>query len=137
MLAAARERIVRYEPAEAVERARRGSLIVDLRSQDERERDGVIPGSIHVPRSVLEWRVDQESGFANPALAAGELILVCAHGFSSSLAAASLVDLGREAGDVVGGFQGWCEAGLPVVAAPPRNDGLPGMGGPDLEPAAE
>jgi rhodanese-related sulfurtransferase len=132
MLAAARERIARYEPAEAVKRARSGSLIVDLRSQDERGRDGVIPGSIHVPRSVLEWRVDQGSGFANPALAAGELILVCAHGFSSSLAAASLRELGRQGvADVIGGFEAWRAAGLDVAPAPPPGDGLPGMGGPD------
>jgi rhodanese-related sulfurtransferase len=51
----------------AEERARNGSVIVDLRSDDERARDGVIPGSVHVPRSVLEWRVDPDSGFSNPA----------------------------------------------------------------------
>jgi rhodanese-related sulfurtransferase len=131
MLAAARERIARYEPAEAALRARSGSLLVDLRSGDEREREGIIPGSIHVPRSVLEWRVDQESGFANPHLADGELILVCAHGYSSSLAAASLGALGRAAADICGGFEGWRDAGLPVVPAQPPAEGLPGMGGPE------
>jgi rhodanese-related sulfurtransferase len=133
LLAEARRELRRYEPEEARERAASGSLLVDLRSQDERERDGVIPGSIHVPRPVLEWRVDQTSGFANSHLARGELILVCAHGYSSSLAAASLRDIGRgEAADLVGGFRAWREAGLPIVASPPPADGLPGMGGPDL-----
>jgi rhodanese-related sulfurtransferase len=116
-------------------RARHGSLLVDLRSRDERERDGVIPGSVHVPRSVLEWRADRASGYANPHVAdrGRELILVCNHGQSSSLAAASLLDLGlRHVADLVGGFAAWCEAGLPVAPAPPLPDGLPGMGGPDL-----
>jgi rhodanese-related sulfurtransferase len=58
------------------------------------------------------------------------LILVCVHGYSSVLAAATLADLGREAGDVEGGFAAWCAAGLPVTAARAW-DGLPGMGPPD------
>jgi rhodanese-related sulfurtransferase len=128
MLAEARSRIRRYSPAEA---AGADGLIVDLRSDDERRESGVIPGSVHVPRSVLEWRCDQESGFANPHLAGQRLILLCAHGYSSILAAASLVELGLEgAGDIEGGFEAWCEAGLPVAAAPAPADGRPGMGGP-------
>ena len=91
---------------------------------------GIIPGSVHVPLSVLEWRADPSSAFANPHLAGRTLILVCAHGYSSSLAAARLADLGVEAGDVDGGFEAWREAGLPIVAARPA-DGLPGMGGPE------
>ena len=78
---------------------------MDLRSHDERARDGVIPGSVHVPRSVLEWRVDPGSGYSNPVVADGdvELILVCHEGYSSSLAAASLRGLGRErVADLVG-----------------------------------
>jgi rhodanese-related sulfurtransferase len=133
MLTAARGRIARYDPVEAEGRARAGSLIVDLRSQDEREREGVIPGSIHIPRSVLEWRVDPESGYANPHVADGELILVCKHGCSSSLAGAALRDLGREeVADLVGGFLAWRDAGLAIVPAPAQANGLPGMGGPDL-----
>ena len=128
MLAAARSRIRRYSPAEAAET---DALIVDLRSDDERRRAGIVGGSIHVPRSVLEWRCDPESGFANPHLARRRLILLCEHGYSSSLAAASLVDLGLEdVGDIDGGFEAWCDAGLPVVAAPAPAEGWPGMGGP-------
>jgi rhodanese-related sulfurtransferase len=72
-----------------------GSVIVDLRSHDERARDGVIPGSVHVPRSVLEWRVDPDSGWSNPYLSDKdvELIFVCHEGYSSSLAASSLPGL--------------------------------------------
>jgi rhodanese-related sulfurtransferase len=125
MLAEARSRITRYTPGEIDGDV----LLVDLRSNDERERDGIIPGSVHVLRSVLEWRCDPESGYANPALAGRRLVLVCAHGESSSLAAASLVELGLDdAGDLAGGFQAWREAGLPVAAAP-KPEGTPGMGG--------
>jgi rhodanese-related sulfurtransferase len=128
MLAEARSRIRRYTPAEA---AAADTLIVDLRSYDERERHGVVPGSVHVPLSVVEWRCDPSSGWANPHLDARPLALLCAQGYSSSLAAASLVELGRDdVGDVDGGFEAWRDAGLPVVDAPPRADGLPGMGGP-------
>jgi len=125
-LADARDRIVRLSPSEA---AASGALIVDTRSNDERERDGIVPASVHVPLSVLEWRADQTSDYANPVLADRKLILLCAHGYSSSLAAARLVDLGIDAGDVDGGFEAWRDAGLPVAAAP-APVGLPGMGGP-------
>ena len=131
VLAEARSRIRRWSPAEAVDA---DVVLVDLRSHDERARDGIIPGSVHVPRSVLEWRCDPESGYANPYVADRSLplVLVCAQGYSSSLAAASLAELGFEhAGDLAGGFEAWCEAGLPVAPAPPRPDSLPGIGGPD------
>ena len=127
MLVEARARIARYAPDEIGADV----LLVDLRSNDERARDGIIPGSVHVPRSVLEWRCDQESGYANPVLAGRRLVLVCAHGHSSSLAAASLVELGlHDAGDLEGGFEAWRDAGLPVVAAPEPH-GTPGMGEPE------
>ncbi len=124
MLAEARTRIVRLSPLEA---QASGGLIVDTRSNDERERDGIVPGSVHVPLSVLEWRADQTSGHANPMLAGRTLILLCAHGYSSSLAAARLVELGIDAGDVDGGFEAWRIAGLPVATAPDPT-GVPGMG---------
>jgi MFS family permease len=131
--------IRRLEPAQALEAAAKGAVIVDLRSSDERERAGIIPGSIHIPRSVLEWRLDPDSPHCNPAVAdlGRELILFCADGFSSSLAVLSLKQLGfARVGDVVGGFNGWAAAGLPTRAAAPRWDGLPGMGWPEpLDPA--
>jgi rhodanese-related sulfurtransferase len=112
MLAEARSRIRRYTPEEAFADA----LLVDTRSSDERRRDGIIPGSVHAPLSVLEWRADQTSGYANPDLAGRVLVLVCAHGYSSSLAADRLLRLGVEAGDLEGGFEAWREAGLPIEA---------------------
>jgi rhodanese-related sulfurtransferase len=97
VLAEARSRIRRYTPQEA--RADAALLLVDTRSADERARDGVIPGSKHVPLSVLPWRTDE--------LAGRRVCLVCAHGYSSSLAAALLVDLGVDAGDLIGGYEAW------------------------------
>jgi rhodanese-related sulfurtransferase len=132
LLADARARITRYEPAEALAAQARGAVLVDTRSDGERAAGGIPPGSLHVPRTVLEWRLDPESAWRSPhAPALGdEVILVCAHGFSSSLAAASLAELGFErVGDVAGGFEAWVEAGLPVVEAP-EVAGLPGSGPP-------
>jgi rhodanese-related sulfurtransferase len=108
MVAEARSRIVRYTPEEAA--ADPELLIVDLRSADERERTGIIPGSKHVPYSVLPWRADQTSESRDEELAGRRLCLVCMHGESSSLAAASLVDLGVDAGDLIGGYEAWVAA---------------------------
>jgi rhodanese-related sulfurtransferase len=108
MLAEARSRIVRYTPAEAAADA--DLLLVDIRSVDERARTGVIPGSKHVPYSVLQWRADPTSEWRDEDLAGRRLCLVCQEGFSSSLAAASLVELGVDAGDLVGGYDGWAAA---------------------------
>jgi rhodanese-related sulfurtransferase len=78
---------------------------------------------------VLEWRVASDD-HRHRALDGKRLILVCDHGCSSVLAAATLVELGRDAGDVVGGFEAWKGAGLPTCAAEPFA-GLPGTGPPD------
>jgi rhodanese-related sulfurtransferase len=108
MLAHARTRIVRYTPEEAA--ADDELLLVDMRSDDERARTGVIPGSKHVPYSVLQWRADQTSEWRDDELAGRRLCLVCMQGYSSSLAAASLVELGVDAGDLIGGYEGWLAA---------------------------
>jgi rhodanese-related sulfurtransferase len=118
MLAEARARLSRLTPEEAHAAARRGAVVVDIRSDSQRERDGVIPGAPHVPRNVLEWRLDPECDARDPDLARydREVAVICDEGYQSSLAAAVLQDLGLErATDVVGGFQAWREAGLPVA----------------------
>ncbi|HXV57392.1 MAG TPA: MFS transporter [Gaiellaceae bacterium] len=138
LLAEARGAIApRLTPADAHREQARGAVLVDLRSGDERRRAGIVPGSVHVPRSVLEWRVDPDSGFANPHLGGLDrrLVLFCAEGYSSSLAAATLRRLGcSRATDVVGGFEAWQAAGLPVRPACPEDEPargeLAGMGGP-------
>ncbi|MDQ3858411.1 MAG: rhodanese-like domain-containing protein [Actinomycetota bacterium] len=115
---------------------RGGALLVDLRSSDERRREGIVPGSLHIPRSVLEWRLDPDSGYSNPYLRPDQRVIVfCADGFSSSLAAATLQELGwRTATDVVGGFARWKATGLPTIEGGEdgeAEDGpLPGMGPP-------
>ena len=126
LLADAEARIRRYTPAEAQSA---DAALVDIRSQDAREHDGAIPGAYHVPRTVLEWRVASDA-WRNHDLDGRALILVCDHGYSSVLAAATLVALGRDAGDLAGGVEAWRNAGLPVTTARAW-DGLPGTGPPD------
>jgi rhodanese-related sulfurtransferase len=122
LLDAARRRIDRVEPREADAAVREGAVLVDIRSERDRDRDGVIPGALFLPRNVLEWRVDPASGHSAPGLGAAldrRIILICDEGYQSSLAAATLQDLGFTcATDLVGGFQAWRAAGLPVEAAP-------------------
>ncbi len=129
LLRAARERIERLEPAAAWAATRDGARIVDVRAAPQQ----LVPGSLHVPRTVLEWRLDPDSRWRSP-YAPGldeRVLLLCDHGESSSLAAATLVELGfARAGDVVGGFAAWVAAGLPVVAAAPEPPGPPGMAPP-------
>jgi rhodanese-related sulfurtransferase len=115
-----RARLRRLTPREAAEEMAHGRLLVDTRSADALRRDGVIPGALHVPRTVLEWRVDASSGHQSPSIAGHEndLILICEHGYSSSLAAATLHDLGYTGTtDVIGGFEAWAAEGLPVARA--------------------
>ena len=118
LLSAARARLERVHPADAVDAVRHGAVLVDIRSELQRAADGVIPGALYFPRNVLEWRIDPASGYSDPALKGGFgewLVLVCNEGYQSSLAAATLRDLGfTRATDLVGGFQAWRAAGLPV-----------------------
>jgi rhodanese-related sulfurtransferase len=122
LLAAARTRLDRLSPAEAAAAAATGAaVLVDVRSEAQRARDGAIPGAVWHPRNVLEWRVDPTSSHADPRLSAdldATLVVVCDEGYQSSLAAATLQDLGfAHATDLAGGFQAWRAAGLPVEPA--------------------
>ena len=120
LLARARSRLVRLDPREARAATRRGGLIVDIRSERQRAEQGLVAGAHFVPRNVLEWRADPLSGHADPALTRveGPLILMCAQGYQSSLAAATLQEIGvTGATDMVGGFEAWVAAGLPVTRA--------------------
>lgn len=128
LLRRARAGIRRYEPRDVP----RDATIIDIRCDGARDRHGVIPGALHIPRTVLEWRLDRTSEWRSPRLRGDErLVLVCDHGYSSSLAAAGLAELGVEAADVVGGFEAWAHAGCPVVPAGARWEGLPGTAPPD------
>jgi rhodanese-related sulfurtransferase/SAM-dependent methyltransferase len=116
LLAQARTHLDRVSPDEAMSAIRRGATLVDIRSESQRTSDGVIPGSYFVPRNVLEWRLDPSSPYASPELSVRGLavILICDEGYQSSLAAATLRNFGVDATDVIGGFQAWRGAGLPV-----------------------
>jgi rhodanese-related sulfurtransferase len=123
LLEIARARLDRLDPASARAETEAGAVIVDTRCAEARLKSGTIPGSVHVPLSVLYWRLDPTSGHSDRSLADRErrIILVCADGYSSSLAAATLRDLGfTRATDVEGGFNGWVAAGLPVEASSGR-----------------
>lgn len=118
VLAEARSHLQRLEPAQALEATHDGAVLIDVRSDDQRAAFGSIPGALPIPLSVLEWRVDPESGHRSPEVGADldrQLILICAQGYSSSLAARRLQQIGFvNATDVVGGFEAWRSAGLPV-----------------------
>jgi rhodanese-related sulfurtransferase len=117
LLRDARARLDRLGPRESLAAARRGGLIVDIRSEAQRAEQGLVPGAWFVPRNVLEWRADPACAHHDPRLAAvtGPLVLMCAQGYQSSLAAATLQEMGiHRATDMIGGFEAWRAAGLPV-----------------------
>lgn len=96
-----------------------GALLIDIRGDDQRRRDGLIPGAIVIARNTLEWRCDPSSRWRHPAIRDHDeqILLICHEGYQSSLAAATLQQLGlHRATDVQGGFQAWRAAGLPVIA---------------------
>ncbi len=94
-----------------------GAFVVDTRPVAQRERDGDLPGAVVIDRNVLEWRVTPSSDWCLPGIDdQTRLIVVCNEGFSSSLAAATLQELGLpRATDLIGGFQAmltyWAETG--------------------------
>jgi rhodanese-related sulfurtransferase len=117
LLELARSRLNRLTASRAERATARGAVIIDIRCACQRQRDGLVPGAIGIERNVLEWRADPRSPWRDPLLVQcrGPLILMCAQGYQSSLAAASLHDLGiAHATDLIDGFEGWREAGLPV-----------------------
>ncbi len=117
VLTDARARLTRLTAAQAAEARRQGAIIVDIRPAAQRACEGEIPGALLVERNVLEWRFDPASDAQLPAATGYDqrVIIVCSQGYTSSLAAASLHDLGlRRSTDIIGGFHAWAAAGLPV-----------------------
>ncbi|WHM41193.1 rhodanese-like domain-containing protein [Streptomyces sp. BPTC-684] len=115
-----REDLDRVEAREAHDAARAGdALLVDIRYAALRERDGLIPGALVVERNELEWRLDPQGSHRAPEATSHDLrvVVICNEGYASSLAAASLRQLGlHRATDLVGGFQAWRADGLPVTS---------------------
>jgi rhodanese-related sulfurtransferase len=105
----------RVTPAGAAGEAAAGALLVDVRPLEQRRRQGDVPGAIVVGLTVLAWRLAPSSDHRIPETAPdARVIVLCGQGYSSSLAAASLRALGLDATDVIGGFDAWADAGLPV-----------------------
>lgn len=114
-----RDSYARVETPEAYEAAQAGeALLVDIRYAALRERDGLIPGALVVERNELEWRLDPRGSHRAPQATGHDLriVVICNEGYASSLAVVSLHQLGlHRATDLVGGFQAWRAAGLPVT----------------------
>ncbi|MFL5895212.1 MAG: rhodanese-like domain-containing protein [Thermoleophilaceae bacterium] len=120
LLAEARRGLERVDPDAAATAMRDGAVMVDIRPDSQRERDGAVPGAVVIARNVLEWRCDPSSEFRDERVSdpARPLIVMCDAGYQSSLAAATLQRLGLpQATDLDGGFQAWRAAGLPVERA--------------------
>jgi rhodanese-related sulfurtransferase len=117
LLEAARTRLDRVDAVRAASLVAEGARLVDTRPQWQRAEEGALPGALVVERNHLEWRLDPTSDARIPEATDHDVrwIVFCSEGYSSSLAAASLQDLGlRNATDLAGGFQAWKAAGLPV-----------------------
>jgi rhodanese-related sulfurtransferase len=121
-LTSARRRLTRVTAEQANAEHAAGALLVDTRTESQRRTQGEIPGAFVIDRSVLEWRLDPSSAARIAAATDHQVrvIVLCAQGYSSSLAAASLQDIGLvNATDVIGGFEAWDAAGLPVTKPSP------------------
>ncbi len=121
LLARARSGLRRLTPVEASAAFAEGALLVDTRTLEQRTEQGDLPGALCIDRTVLEWRLAPDSDHRIPEAAdpTRTIIVVCRQGYSSSLAAASLQAAGLTgATDLIGGFEAWVAAGLPLSDAP-------------------
>jgi rhodanese-related sulfurtransferase len=120
ILADARGRLRRVTPGEAFREQAEGAVLIDIRPAAQRADMGEIPGSTVVERNHLEWRLDPECEARLPWVTGYEhrIIVFCTDGYTSSLAAAALHDLGlHRATDLIGGLRAWSAEGLPTAAA--------------------
>lgn len=118
VLAAARARLDRLDPPRADAALAAGARLVDIRPGWQRLDEGTVPGALVVERNHLEWRLDPTSDARLPEAVDHDVawIVMCSEGYTSSLAAAALLDLGlRRATDLAGGFRAWAAAGLPTA----------------------
>lgn len=118
LLESARTTIARYTAEESFEHAQAGALLIDIRPIHQRREFGVVPGALCIERNVLEWRLDPQSAHRIPEVTdhGRRVLILCQQGYASSFAAATLRQLGYTlAGDVIGGFDAWRDAGLPTA----------------------
>jgi rhodanese-related sulfurtransferase len=117
ILARARTRLRRLDPIAAHDAIDRGAILIDIRPAAQRAEHGEFPDAIIIERNVLEWRLDPRSDARLPFADNYDLevVVTCQEGYTSSLAAAALQDLGlHRATDLAGGFAAWQAAGLPT-----------------------
>jgi rhodanese-related sulfurtransferase len=115
VLDTARGRYRRLTAAEVPDALWRGAVLVDIRPAAQRAREGAVPGALVIERNVLEWRCDPTSDARVPEAVGDDVewVIVCSKGYTSSLAAAALLDLGlHRATDVVGGYHALAAAGV-------------------------
>jgi rhodanese-related sulfurtransferase len=120
-------RLIRLDPRQARRALASGALLIDTRPEFQRRADGEVPGAIVIERNHLEWRLHPDSSGRIPEAVDTSIqwIVMCDEGYASSLAAATLQQMGlRNATDVIGGFRAWRAARLPVKkpsrVTPPR-----------------
>lgn len=114
-LAAARARLQRLPAGQVPAALSRGAILVDIRPAAQRAAEGEVPAALVIERNVLEWRCDPTSDARLPQAVDDDVewVLLCSQGYTSSLAAAALVDLGlHRATDVIGGYQALSDAGV-------------------------
>jgi len=123
ILTLARDRLARVRPREAHAEQAAGAVLIDIRPAWQRAADGEVPGSWIIERNHLEWRLDPASDARLPWVTGYDhrIIVFCQEGYTSSLAAAALLDLGlARATDIIGGQREWAAEGLPNVPAAAR-----------------
>lgn len=121
LLDEARRSIDRLTPHEALEAHQRGAMLIDVRTEAHRAAAHNIPGAVVIDLTVLHWRLDPTFDYRIPEAASWDqpYILICRHGYSSSVAAALLVRMGlTRVADVIGGYEAWEADGLPVTDEP-------------------
>ncbi|MEX2534921.1 MAG: rhodanese-like domain-containing protein [Trueperaceae bacterium] len=117
MVQGAKSRIQNLDPDQVAKELESGeALLVDVRDAPEREEHGAIPGALHIPRGMLEFRADAGTPYHNSELRPDRrIILACASGGRSALATDLLQEMGyKNVANLAGGFKAWQESGLPV-----------------------
>ena len=121
LLADARANLHRLHPLAAKRHVKAGALLIDTRTEEQREAQGELPNAIVIDRTILEWRLDPSCESHIPEIDGYDqmVIVACREGYSSSLAAQSLQRLGlHHATDMIGGVDNWIHQGLPISRLP-------------------
>jgi len=116
----ARARLTRLSAQDVPAALERGAILVDIRPQAQRDREGNVPAALVIERNVLEWRCDPTSDARLPQAVSDDVewVVLCSEGYTSSLAAAALLDLGlHSATDVIGGYHALKASTDPRVAS--------------------